>query len=125
MSAGDGHQGDFQDGFLVAVLGAGAFEVEGVAGEGAAVGVEQAGLVEFPDLEAEGVLDGVAALLAEAVGPDVPVCDEVAGVVAEVGQGFGPFRPGRACGGRRGTGWPGRRGRCRRVRGCPGGLWRT
>jgi hypothetical protein len=37
-----------------------------VAGEGAAVGTEVVGLVEFPGLVAEGVLEGVAALLAEA-----------------------------------------------------------
>src|ERR1022692_4051216 len=42
-----------------------------VAGQGPAVGVQQVRLVEFPDLEAQGVLDGVALLLTEAVGPDV------------------------------------------------------
>jgi hypothetical protein len=62
-----------------AVLGAGGL----VAGEGAAVGVRVVGLVEFPDLVAEGVLEGVAALLAEPVGPDVAVVDEVVAGVAE------------------------------------------
>lgn len=60
--------------------------VGGVAVEGAAVGVQVVGLVEFPDLVAQGVLDGVAALFAEAVGPDVAVFDEVVGGVAEVGE---------------------------------------
>jgi len=60
--------------------------VGGVAVEGSAVGVQVVGLVEFPDLVAQGVLDGVAALLAQAVSPDVAVLDEVVGAVAEVGE---------------------------------------
>jgi hypothetical protein len=40
------------------------------------VEVEQVGLVEFPDLEPERVLDRVTALLAEAVGPHVSVLDQ-------------------------------------------------
>src|ERR1035441_9368478 len=57
-----------------------------VAGEGPAVSVEQVGLVEFPDLEPEGVLDRVAALLAETVGPDMAVFDQVVAAVAEPSQ---------------------------------------
>jgi hypothetical protein len=38
-----------------------------LAGQGPAVGVQQVRLVEFPDLEAQGVLDGVALLLTKAV----------------------------------------------------------
>src|SRR5215831_13245264 len=60
--------------------------VEAVAVRGAAVGVQVVRLVEFPDLVAQGVLDGVAALLAQAVGPDVAVFDQVGGLVAEHGQ---------------------------------------
>jgi hypothetical protein len=48
-----------------------------VASERPAVHVEQVGLVEFPDLEPERVLDRVTALLAEVVGPPVFVLDQV------------------------------------------------
>jgi hypothetical protein len=48
------------------------------------VGVEQVGLVEFPDLEAQGVLDGVAALFSEAMGPGVAFFDEVVAAVSKV-----------------------------------------
>jgi hypothetical protein len=47
-----------------------------VAFERAAVGVQDVGLVEFPDLEAQGVLDSVSALLTEAVRPHVTVLDQ-------------------------------------------------
>src|SRR5713101_4182860 len=57
-----------------------------VTGQGPAVGVQQVRLVEFPNLEAQGVLDGVALLLTEAVGPDVAAVYKVVGGVAEVGQ---------------------------------------
>lgn len=57
-----------------------------VAGEGAAVGAEVVGLAEFPDLVAEGVLERIASLLAESVGPDVAVFDEEVAVVAEGGE---------------------------------------
>ncbi len=53
---------------------------------GTAVGVEIVRLVEFPDLVPQGVLDRVPALLAEAVGPDVPVIDDVVRRVAKPGQ---------------------------------------
>jgi hypothetical protein len=48
-----------------------------VASERPAVDMEQVGLVEFPDLEPERVLDRVTALFAEAVGPRVSVLDQV------------------------------------------------
>jgi hypothetical protein len=48
-----------------------------VAVGGAAVAVQIVRLVEFPDLVPQGVLDGVTALLAQSVGPDVAVVDEV------------------------------------------------
>ena len=58
-------------------------EVRSLAGIGgvpmrcAAVAVQVVRLVQFPDLVAQGVLDGVAALFSQAVGPDVAVFDEV------------------------------------------------
>jgi hypothetical protein len=60
--------------------------IGGVAVKGAAVGVQVVGLVELPDLVAQSVLDCVAALFTEAVGPDVAVFDEVVGGVAEVAE---------------------------------------
>lgn len=56
-----------------------------VAGEGPAVGVEVVGLVQFPDLVSEGVLDRVTALFTEAMGPHVAAfgVDEVRAGVAE------------------------------------------
>jgi hypothetical protein len=57
-----------------------------VAAEGSAVSTEVVGLAEFPDLVAEGVLEGVPSLLAESVGPDVAVYDEEVAVVAEGGE---------------------------------------
>jgi hypothetical protein len=77
---------------LVGELGAERGEAGGFIGVGcvdvggAAVAVQVVGLVEFPDLVPEGVLDGVAALFAQSVGPDVAVVDEVGGVVAELVQ---------------------------------------
>src|SRR5262249_34225286 len=60
--------------------------VELVAVRGAAMGVQVVRLVEFPDLVAQGVLDGVSALLPQAVGPDMAVFDQVRALVAERGQ---------------------------------------
>jgi hypothetical protein len=48
------------------------------------MGVEQGGLVEFPVLKAQGVLDGVAALLPEAMSPGVAFFNEVVAAVAKV-----------------------------------------
>jgi hypothetical protein len=49
--------------------------IRGVPVGGAAVGIEVVRLVQFPDLVTEGVLDGVTALFAQAVGPYVAVFD--------------------------------------------------
>ncbi len=50
------------------------------------MGVLEVGLVKFPDLVTQVGLDSVAALLAQAVCPDVAVVDEVIAGVAEAGQ---------------------------------------
>src|SRR5882724_11215798 len=57
-----------------------------VAVRGSAVAVQVVRLVEFPDLVAEGVLDRVAALLAQAVRPHMAVFDEVGRLVSELGK---------------------------------------